>query len=325
MKTDMQKLLLLISFTFYFTNNLFADSFPIVSQIEFHDSIMWVGTNDGLYKVIFSKDKKIQWSKELEKTTQFIIDSKGTLWAICSSEGLYTYDNEEWKLMKNDTVKQIDNVYEYDSHIYILSIMNNSPTYYKREKNKWVLETNFNPPNLHKEERSVPPNKEVEVQHYITKNGVIWILTQLGNIYKYENSNWVKSGKVRNGFGGIFSIKNETEIWIGDWSYIAYLEKDRWVEFCLLTPIPDTEESGESEEELQRQKDIEATTTIGVISDPDGYTNLREMPDPNSDIVAIILTNVKFKYREVYKMDWCYVETTTGAKGYMHKSRIKKL
>jgi len=375
-----------------------ADEFPWVNQIKFQDSITWVGTNDGLYKIVISKDKKIRWSKELEKGTDFIIDSEGTIWASNFGKGLNINNGHGWQFLQNDTVKYIYNIYEYKSQIFILANINETLCYLKWDKSKWVFLTSFNPS---KEQGKVSgfglvvdsngiyscidfyekpvensancfyqydwekwnvvkkdvtdffyenisdkwylfnsndgrkfimnnliitlPNKEVINKRFFSVKGVLWILTTNGNFYKYLNNNWIKYDLIENTNADTYYLKNENEVWAGGYSYVAYYEKGKWIEVCFLEPRPNGEETGESEEELQKQREIEASKTWGVINDPDGYTNLREMPNPDSDIVAIILKNVKFKYREVYKMDWCYVETMTGAKGYMHKSRITKI
>ena len=122
-----------------------ADEFPWVNQIKFQDSITWVGTNDGLYKIVISKDKKIRWSKELEKGTDFIIDSEGTIWASNFGKGLNINNGHGWQFLQNDTVKYIYNIYEYKSQIFILANINETLCYLKWDKSKWVFLTSFNP------------------------------------------------------------------------------------------------------------------------------------------------------------------------------------
>ncbi|OWP82872.1 hypothetical protein BWK59_13575 [Flavobacterium davisii] len=65
-----------------------------------------------------------------------------------------------------------------------------------------------------------------------------------------------------------------------------------------------------------------------VIYDKDGYTNLRSESNSNSDIIVKINSGEHIKVLkpieqdEKENIDWYYIETKDGKKGYVHKSRI---
>ncbi len=65
----------------------------------------------------------------------------------------------------------------------------------------------------------------------------------------------------------------------------------------------------------------EYTTKIGLINDPDGYTNVRLKPDSESLVVGTISKNEYFFYT-ISNSNWYSVKTLKGLKGYVHKSRI---
>lgn len=77
------------------------------------------------------------------------------------------------------------------------------------------------------------------------------------------------------------------------------------------------------------QSDLPITTLetmphTATINDPDGYTNIRASNNVKSEIVGKILEGEVFTYWETND-NWYKVETTKGAKGYVHKSRIKPI
>ncbi|MCV9385815.1 SH3 domain-containing protein [Reichenbachiella ulvae] len=66
---------------------------------------------------------------------------------------------------------------------------------------------------------------------------------------------------------------------------------------------------------------------VGVINDPDGYTNVRSRPNSNSKIVYRIEEGVEFKFWRDENYDWWKVHLRpdgekTLINGFMHKSRI---
>jgi len=66
---------------------------------------------------------------------------------------------------------------------------------------------------------------------------------------------------------------------------------------------------------------------IGIINDPDGYTNIRSGQGMNYDIVGKINEADEFNYFPDSESNWWAVETIprigTPLKGYVHKSRIQ--
>jgi hypothetical protein len=60
----------------------------------------------------------------------------------------------------------------------------------------------------------------------------------------------------------------------------------------------------------------------GVITDSDGYTNIRKSNSVNSEIIGKIVDREVFTYWETND-NWYIVQTAKGIKGYVHKSRIK--
>lgn len=71
----------------------------------------------------------------------------------------------------------------------------------------------------------------------------------------------------------------------------------------------------------------ESETFLGIIKDPDGYTNLREKPSTSSNILTKIYEGEKI---EVYIKDspgewWMIYHQKTHSTGYIHKSRVRLL
>lgn len=81
-------------------------------------------------------------------------------------------------------------------------------------------------------------------------------------------------------------------------------------------------------EEQKKKNDIidsnqgEPDEIIGIISDPDGYTNMRESKNSSSAIIERVLENEKFLIIS-QEGDWWHVNVlATGNQGYIHRSRI---
>ena len=64
---------------------------------------------------------------------------------------------------------------------------------------------------------------------------------------------------------------------------------------------------------------------IAIISDSDGYVNVREKPDAHSKIVRRIKENELFYFTPISKAEWypVYLDEALPCIGYIHKSRIK--
>jgi len=59
------------------------------------------------------------------------------------------------------------------------------------------------------------------------------------------------------------------------------------------------------------------------VSDPDGYTNLRESPSTSSEILSQVKNNTPLEIMDA-SSDWWKVRTPDGTEGFMHSSRIVK-
>ena len=64
-----------------------------------------------------------------------------------------------------------------------------------------------------------------------------------------------------------------------------------------------------------------------VISDPDGYTNVRKAPSTNAAIVEAIYDGELFYFQRQAGSNWVSVFRAPGGKciGYMHQSRLRPL
>ncbi|MFK7050394.1 Bacterial SH3 domain protein [Flavobacterium columnare] len=59
-----------------------------------------------------------------------------------------------------------------------------------------------------------------------------------------------------------------------------------------------------------------------IISDKDGYTNLRKEKNKNSEIISKLNNGTEVFILDKSDNDWWLIETLTEEKGYVHKSRI---
>ncbi len=66
---------------------------------------------------------------------------------------------------------------------------------------------------------------------------------------------------------------------------------------------------------------------MGMINDPDGYTNVRSGEGTNFDVIAKILEGERFKYFESESSNWWKIETVSyheaPVQGFVYKSRIQ--
>jgi|GEM_PF-5114261 len=72
-------------------------------------------------------------------------------------------------------------------------------------------------------------------------------------------------------------------------------------------------------------QDINKSKT-GVINDPDGYTNIRQYGrSTNSQILGKLVNGEKFNFWQTpTPTDWWIVQTKSGLRGFVHKSRIRE-
>lgn len=65
-------------------------------------------------------------------------------------------------------------------------------------------------------------------------------------------------------------------------------------------------------------------TSLAVIDDPDGYTNMRSQKNAKSQIVALVVQGEEF-FTYMQNGNWWQVRTAQGKVGYIHISRIRLL
>lgn len=104
-------------------------------------------------------------------------------------------------------------------------------------------------------------------------------------------------------------------------------EKAYELEERLLKRIADLKEGKEDDEKNRNSTlRIEAIHQAAHINDPDGYTNVRSMPDGKAKIVAKIVDGEEFYFDKVPGSNWVKVyrsaDTTADCIGYMHSSRV---
>ena len=61
----------------------------------------------------------------------------------------------------------------------------------------------------------------------------------------------------------------------------------------------------------------------GVITDPDGYVNLRAGQNVNAAVIAKVKTGEPFTFECEEAAEWCKVRTKARKSGWMHRSRIR--
>lgn len=339
--------------------NCSGDEFPWVQRILFQDSITWIRTNEGLYKIIQRKNETITWSKEIEGAGDIYIDSKNTIWAADFGNGLYINKDGKWSLIQNDTVKYVSNIFEFDSDIFIWASLNNKMTYLKwdngkwkettalnryfmkwqmakqgvkdlyfdKKRNSWVIFFGFGSDKIEVNNVTIkaPPGELIQ-HHDVDVNGAPWILTTNGWFFSYNNGQWVKRNRIINPVQSSslrFWVKSDEEFWVGGYAYVAYFANNQWIELSFLTP----QAEHEGPEEADTDVSVSDTKMYkwGVINDNDGYSNLRRSPDGKSEVIAKILSDFQFKYYPDNNADWWLIETERGTKGYLHKSRVQGL
>lgn len=80
----------------------------------------------------------------------------------------------------------------------------------------------------------------------------------------------------------------------------------------------------DSEEMLQESRYNNKTKSHwGLVSDKDGYVNIRKEPNTKSKIVGTLVENKLFRYWKTHS-NWYIIETKNGIRGYVHKSRIRE-
>src|SRR6056297_1926778 len=67
-----------------------------------------------------------------------------------------------------------------------------------------------------------------------------------------------------------------------------------------------------------------AQSSLGVIDDPDGYTNIRAGKSIKANIIGKMEDGEIFEFTKSLG-NWYKINTNYGIEGFMHKSRIKEL
>ena len=109
-------------------------------------------------------------------------------------------------------------------------------------------------------------------------------------------------------------------------SYLAFLRDGQWIEVALLPPYSDSSGPDENDEGYDislEQSGIPEDMLRGVINDPDGYVNVRSQPGAWAPVVAIILKDVPFFYKDIGNDKWSKVLLPSGTIGYVSSDRIK--
>jgi len=96
-----------------------------------------------------------------------------------------------------------------------------------------------------------------------------------------------------------------------------------------VTTVPEVTKPQEYTEEAEEAKTYKSSERIekryhlrAVIEDPDGYTNVRSLPNINGEIITVVKEGEIF-YTHIQEGDWWLVKTKDGKIGYIHSSRIK--
>ncbi|MDR2408621.1 MAG: SH3 domain-containing protein [Bacteroidales bacterium] len=315
----MRKILLFLIFNLV-AYRAIADEFPWVNQIEFQDSTVWIAANDGLYRIDFRKEGKLELNKDDKCGCRLYIDKHNRLWKLFSGKNcrdLYIYEDGAWIQQK----EQIISIFELDNDIYIETL---SKTNYKYNKNTWI-------------ETPYIQRKQTDYVEAYSKKPINWkeILKKTNDIPKPMEQI------------SALSVRNNGEIWIGGLEFVAYYYNNTWKRVFFLDIyksygtsiiIVENEEDippddiDENDEDAMAEEYGDGGPSVvyfsdgrktGFINDNDGYVNLRTEPNTKSPIIGIIFNEVKIFYWENANSNWWKVEINR-IEGYVHKSRIKQ-
>lgn len=108
------------------------------------------------------------------------------------------------------------------------------------------------------------------------------------------------------------------EIPIRNNSYQLIYTPDWWHRGQILVNLSKKKDSKIEDSESENEQ-------LAVIDDPDGYTNIRNGPGMDFDIIGKVLLDEKFYVKPNPDKQWWHVKTQAGINGFMHKSKIKLL
>ncbi len=352
------KYIILVTILVFAGQKSYADEFPWVQQIELQDSITWIRTNEGLYRIIFHKNGHIDWDKITEGSGKIFIDSKKKVWISNLGENLQVLDIDSLISYSNDTTKYVYDIFEFEGSVYIKSSIHENEQVFKVNENNWetvtdvpkVLNTSRNHSyNMEKLNIELPDSIRLERYNY-NINGDLWILSRRTKEYIYDTDSkksyyYASQNKKRIKKtikkGGTF-YKYEKEQFVEKANFPFYnrsvsaftttVNDKVWIGGYSYVSFFDGESwiefsilpepvhfCGSDDEEYHEEDDGSFT---GFINDPDGYTNVRKEMKSNSIIIAKVLEGVPFKYWVNENSNWYKVVLISGTKGYIHKSRI---
>jgi uncharacterized protein YgiM (DUF1202 family) len=72
-----------------------------------------------------------------------------------------------------------------------------------------------------------------------------------------------------------------------------------------------------------RVKSVEPALGAGIVSDPDGWSNLRSQPSTSSAVLRKLFPKQGFFVVLRKSGDWYLIETRGGVQGYLHGSRLE--
>lgn len=101
---------------------------------------------------------------------------------------------------------------------------------------------------------------------------------------------------------------------VGNSNYKSFLKQNNYFNFQRLKDYVENVYAGDS--------DSEETNVIFKINDRDGYTNLRKEKNSTSDIVEKVRSGDEIEVLD-NSGNWWFVQTKSGNKGYVYKTKIK--
>jgi hypothetical protein len=341
------KRILFFLFLRFFTLPVFADDFPVVSQIVCRDSIIWINVNDGyLYKIEFKKTGKIVWHREREEAytlSYLYMDKHKRLWKIYENL-LFLYNDNEWIFQH----KNVEDVTEFNNEFYIRVSSGTSMNVVRYNNGIWrisdvpiekIFHQTGHLSEFYRNDKKESVLKLKQIHDEFTIPGID---TYTAVSVKDNDEIWA-DGHV--GYAGTFVAFYNKKVWKRLFFTDRYESQNTHIYICEKgencpegEPEPDRN-SYETEEEyntaLSDYLSIEGGDgypsslcfcdgrKIGYIEDKDGYVNFRNRPDIKSDIIGIILDRIRVFYWENENSDWWKVEIN-DVEGYVHQSRIKK-
>lgn len=176
-------------------------------------------------------------------------------------------------------------------------------------------------------------------QQFVLRNGIVNDIEQI--VYKGKTKEILSEAKEGNGYDSLGEILNMMYK-----NQFDYAECDKSIAFLCEKSL-NVGDIGDVQSFINKNKEfirkLEHNSFYGnerlktfcenleifngqedskIISDPDGYTNLRKDKNTSSEVLQKIKSGEQIKVLD-QSGDWWLVETKDGKQGYIHKSRIK--